>query len=209
MEDFIEDPPLLFGKPVKLKLSESYLGDEIGSSVSESITLTINKRIGLAKKSIFEIKNIVEDCRSKVIGGLKTGLLLWEFCVIPFLLFNCSTWLQMKQSDLDRLSKLQNLFLSTLLQVQKSSVFSLHWELGVLLVPLRILKEKLILYHHISCLPANSLSLKILQTQERMNWPSLRDEVKTFLNEFEVIDVNKFTKRGWKSFVSAKILQKN
>ena len=77
MEEFIEDPPLLFGEPVRLALSGSYLGDQLGSSVSESITLTINKRLGLAKKAIFEIKNIVEDCRSKIIGGIKTGLLLW------------------------------------------------------------------------------------------------------------------------------------
>ena len=116
-EDFIEDPPLLFGEPVKLVLSESYLGDELGSSVSDSITFTINKRVGLAKKSIFEIKNIVEDCRSQVAGGIKTGLLLWESCTIPFLLFNCSTWLKIKQSDIETLSKIQNLFLTTLLQV--------------------------------------------------------------------------------------------
>ena len=62
---FIENPPSLFGEPVKLVSSESYLGDQIGDSVSSSITLTIDKREGLAKKSIFEIKNIMEDCRIK------------------------------------------------------------------------------------------------------------------------------------------------
>ena len=94
--EFVEDPPLLNGKPVKLVNSESYLGETLGNSVSESVTFTINKREGLAKKAIFDIKNIIQDCRSKVTGGLKTGLLLWETCVLPFLLFNCSTWMQKK-----------------------------------------------------------------------------------------------------------------
>ena len=59
MKDFVESPPLLYGEPVKLVLSESYLGDVLGTSVSDSITLTIRKRIGLATKSIFYIKNIL------------------------------------------------------------------------------------------------------------------------------------------------------
>ena len=70
------NPPCLYDKPVKLLDSESYLGDTLGSSVAESISLTINKREGLARKAIYDIKNIVEDCRSQVIGGVKTGLLL-------------------------------------------------------------------------------------------------------------------------------------
>ena len=43
MKDFVESPPLLYGEPVKVVLSESYLGDVLGISVSESITFTIRK----------------------------------------------------------------------------------------------------------------------------------------------------------------------
>ena len=57
---FEENPPTLYGEPMKESEHESYLGEEIGLSVSDSITLTIRKRIGLVKKSIFEIKSIVE-----------------------------------------------------------------------------------------------------------------------------------------------------
>ena len=56
MDDFISNPPCLYGKPVKLLDAESYLGDVLGSSVSESISLTISKREGLARKAIFDIK---------------------------------------------------------------------------------------------------------------------------------------------------------
>ena len=59
MEEFRKNPPTLYKKPVKLETHWSYLGDELGLNLAESVTLTINKRIGLAKKSIFEIKSIM------------------------------------------------------------------------------------------------------------------------------------------------------
>ena len=103
--------------------------------------------------------------------------------------------MMMKDSDMNKLQKFQNLFYSTLLQVQKSSVFHLHWELGALLVPMRILKEKIMLYHHIACLPDNSLAKSIMMIQEKFNWPSLKDEVQAFFNEFEILDISKYTKK--------------
>ena len=114
-----------------------------------------------------------------------------------------------KPSDIDILSKLQNLFLSSLLNVQKSSVFHLHWELGILLMPLRILKEKLMLYFHISSLHHSSLAHIILKTQERLCWPSLRDEVQDFFYEHEIYDVTKFSKASWKKFVAENLQQQN
>ena len=111
----------------------SYLGGELGSNLVESVTLTINKRSGLAKRSVFEIKSIIEDSRSKVTGEIHTGILLWESCLLPFLLNNCSTWVEIKKCDLNRLCKLQSLFLNTLLNVQKKKCpvplmyFDLAW----------------------------------------------------------------------------------
>ena len=103
-EEFEENPPYLYGVKVEIADQETYLGDEFGKSVSDSISLTIRKREGLVRKSIIDIKRIVEDHRSKVMGSIKTGLLLWEMCVIPYLLNNASTWLEIKQSDMDVLN---------------------------------------------------------------------------------------------------------
>ena len=69
-KEFEEGPPLLYGEKVKIEAQGSYLGDQLGESVSSSVSRTINKRIGLVKKCIFEIKCIVEDCRSNVVGGI-------------------------------------------------------------------------------------------------------------------------------------------
>ena len=47
---------------MKLEKQGTYLGEDVGVSVSESVMLTINKRIGLVIKGIFEIKSVMEDC---------------------------------------------------------------------------------------------------------------------------------------------------
>ena len=108
-EDFLEKNPTLYGQKVKIESQESYLGDQIGFSVADSVSLTIKKRLGLVKKSIFEIKSVVEDCRSQMVGGIQTGVLLWESCLIPFLLYNSSTWMEIRTSALEILSKLQTI----------------------------------------------------------------------------------------------------
>ena len=207
--EFEEKNPTLYGENVNIVTQATYLGDKLGLSVSESISLTLKKRIGLVKRSIFEIKAVVEDCRSKIIGGIKTGILLWEACVIPFLLYNSSTWLQMKKSDIEILCKLQRLFLSSLLGIKNCPAVAMLWDLGILDMPMRILKEKLLLYHHISCLPENALSFRILQTQEQLHLPSLREEVAHFLAKHEIHDVRQFSKEKWKIYVRKAILEMN
>ena len=52
-EDFENNPPTLYGKPMNIEKQGTDLGKEIGGSVSESVTLTINKRLGLIRKCIF------------------------------------------------------------------------------------------------------------------------------------------------------------
>ena len=73
----------------------------------------------------------------------------------------------------------------------------------------RILKEKLLLYHHICMLPQSSLSNKVLQIQEKFHFPSLKDEVFRFLSEHGVCDVTVYNKKQWRSFVKEKITEAN
>ena len=75
-DEFLNNPPKLYGQEVKIVTHGTYLGEELGLSLSDSITFTIKKRIGLVRKAIVEIKAIVEDCRSQVTGGIKPALFL-------------------------------------------------------------------------------------------------------------------------------------
>ena len=182
-EQFSLNPPLLYGQPLKIENQGTYLGDELGKTVAESISLTIKKRLGLTKKAIFEIKSVVEDVRSGAVGGILSGVLLWNSSVLPYLLANSSTWFCMKKSDLDQLSKLQNLFLNVLLGVQHCPVPLMMWDLKMLSIPLRILKSKLLLYHHISHLSENDISHRVLLEQQRLQLPGLYEDVSAFLKD--------------------------
>ena len=59
--DFEDNPVTLYGENIEVVSHETYLGDELGQSVAESISLTIKKREGLVRKSIIEIKRIVSS----------------------------------------------------------------------------------------------------------------------------------------------------
>ena len=207
--EFEEHPPTLYGEPVQLADHQTYLGDELGFNVSESISLTINKRIGLAKMSIMDIKTIVEDIRSNVSGGIKTGLLLWESCTIPFLLNNSSVWLRMKKKDMDRLDKIQNLFLNTLLATFNCPISLMYWDLAILTMHHRILKEKLNLYFHIMNLPENSLSRNFIEIQHSLHLPGIREEISEFLNRHEITNIRGFSKKDWKLFINKAIDNQN
>lgn len=119
--------------------------------------------------------------------------------MIPFLMNNCSTWIKMKKSDIERLSKLQNLFLNTILNVQHCPIPLMYLDLSIMTIPSRILKEKLILYHHISCLLEKSVAHQIMVIQK------LFTEIEEFLIRNEISDVTQFSKRKWKLFVKKKI----
>ena len=76
-------------------------------------------------------------------------------------------------------------------------------------MPLRILRQKLSLYHHIKCLPKNSLSGRVLSVQEDFHFPGLYEEIHGFLAQHGVTSVTSFTKHQWKVFVDRKILEMN
>ena len=69
-----QNPPLLYGKKMKQVKVEKYLGEQISSGgLAESVTATVNKRTGRVLQSIFEIRTMIDDCRSHVTGGIMTG----------------------------------------------------------------------------------------------------------------------------------------
>ena len=115
----------------------------------------------------------------------------------------------MKKSDLDRLVRLKNLFLNTLLNIQKCPIPIILMDLGIMQMPLRIQKEKLILYHHISCLPDESVASKIMKVQQELNLNGLAREVSAFLVKNEILDAREFSKMQWKKLVTEKTIHEN
>ena len=106
LKEAAENPLLLYGKPIKLVISEKYLGFHLGESVSDSITITINKRIGVAIKSIYDARAIVEDCRANSLGGLQVIFDIWEQSICPMLYYGCELWSPMPPKALKSLKNL-------------------------------------------------------------------------------------------------------
>ena len=125
--------------------------------------------------------------------------------MIPFLLNNSSTWINIKKRDIERLTKLQNLFLFSLLRVNHCPTPIMYFDLAMLSISSRILKEKLVLFHHILCLPEGAVARSILEIQQRLHLRGLNQEVEDFLVEHEISNAREFTKSEWKHFVSRKI----
>ena len=118
-----EEDPVMLGKMTILeKQQEKYLGDILDSAgLTESVAATIRDRESKVKGSIYELRAIIEDFRMQTIGGMEASIDLYEACIIPSLLSNCSSWLEIDQKCEDKLDAIQDLFGRVLLQVPKST----------------------------------------------------------------------------------------
>ena len=97
-EEFKVSPPQIYGRNMTQSSEEKYLGEQIHMDRnSASVAATIEKRGGKVLKFIFEIRAILDDCRSHTVGGLSAGLDIWEIAVLPYLLNNSECWLSISQ----------------------------------------------------------------------------------------------------------------
>ena len=97
--------------------------------------------------------DVQDDHVSRVqrIGGFKTGLLLWEACAIPSLIYNCSTWVGIGKEEMKALNNLQDYFLRMLWGTGPSAPkVALRADTGTRSMESRIWREKIMLIYHIS-----------------------------------------------------------
>ena len=90
-EELDSSPLMLYNLKMKQVDSEKYLGMWLSATSACSVSTTVSKRIGLATRSIYETRTIVEDCRANVVGGLSLAFHIFEACIIPKLLYACET----------------------------------------------------------------------------------------------------------------------
>ena len=91
-KEIMKKPLLLYNGNMKEVANNKYLGCLLAPTVGQSITDTINSRIGLARRAVYEIRTIIEDSRAGALGAFTVGLNIWELSVIPMLLFSCEVW---------------------------------------------------------------------------------------------------------------------
>ena len=122
MKTALEENPLyLCGTEMKEKVCDKYLGDYVHSMGTQaSVFCTVSNRAGGISNCIKESRAIIDDCRVNSVGGLVAGIDIWELAILPSLLNNCQTWINIGKDSLDMLEDLQNKMYRTLLCVPKT-----------------------------------------------------------------------------------------
>ena len=131
----LESQPLMCGQfETKLVDKFKWLGQILSSQgLSDSAAETVAAREGKIRGACLEIAMIVNDWRSRMVGGMETALLLWEACCIPSLLHGAGTWVDISETTIKKLNQIQFWFLRLALHVgQGAPRASLLWDNQVL-----------------------------------------------------------------------------
>ena len=203
----VTNPPLLYGRKMKQARAEKYLGDQISfGGLAESVAATVTKRTGKVLQSIFEIRTVIDDCRSHVTGGIITGLEIWEMAIIPYLTNNCDSWVNIPAKTIDALDNLQNLFYRVLLSVPAGCPTPImYWDCHGLSMKLRVVQKKLLFLHHLATLDDDSLAKQVFNVQNKLALPGLVEECQEYLVKFGISDITKYSKPQWKRLILDKI----
>ena len=76
------------------------MGDFIVINLEESAHITVMKRIGVAKKTINDIRTVVEDTRAEKLGAMSLAYELWTQSVMPMVYANCESWISISRKTL-------------------------------------------------------------------------------------------------------------
>ena len=178
----LDSCPLKFGEfEMKEKDQDVYLGDVLSSKgLAASVEATITHRTGKIKGQIYETAAILKDFRIQSLGGMRGAWDIWEMSIIPSLLANCGSWVEMSKTAVEMLDDLQNLFCRLVYACPSSTpIPALRGEAALLDMEHRVMIEKVclvtgILFHHEE---EDNYARDLLQEQLHMGWGGLTREV--------------------------------
>ena len=133
-----------------VKEKDDYLGDVLHEGgLAKCVEATVAKRYGRIFSNIIEISSILEDYRVETVGGLKSGLDIFEMAILPSLLNNSDVWIEIDDPTIHRLESIQLKMFRQLFAVPDSTpIPMLRFELGHTSMKEKINQRKLkIIYH--------------------------------------------------------------
>ena len=193
MKRELQVEPLFCGQ-IKVKVEDKikWLGQILSSSgLAGSVAETVASREGKIRGACLEIAQVVNDWRSRAVGGLETALFLWESVCIPSLLHGSGTWTEISTETENRLNKIQFWYLRLVLQVGPGSPkASLLWDTKTLNCKFRVWEEKIRMILFIRGQGEETLSRKIYEEQKFQKWPGLVEETAKICYILGIEDVN-------------------
>ena len=176
------------GKVMPVRESETYLGDQLTNNPSESFFKTIQQKKGLTMILLQEFRVTIDDVKSHCLGGLKTGIEIWNLAVVPFLFNNCEIWVDIPKKAINLLNHLQYSFLVSLFGSSSGCPTPiLYWDTGLLTPENYIIMKTLIMYHYLMLLPCETLAKQVFTSQTENNMPGLVSEFKLILSELQIV----------------------
>ena len=123
MEQKMRDDPIMFGDiQLQRKTVVTYLGDELSEGgLAASVEATIKAREAKVIGAIYELKALCEDYRMQVVGGVLGAIDIYNTCIVPSLLNNCSVWVDIREKEVKKLDSIQNMFVKTMLHLPDST----------------------------------------------------------------------------------------
>ena len=96
------NPIKLCGADMVQEEQAKYLGDQLWClGLAESVAATVSKRRGLVTTAIYEIRAVIDDCRSNAAGGVTAGIDIWEMAVILMLTYNAECWQDISEKTIN------------------------------------------------------------------------------------------------------------
>ena len=200
---------------IMVKEKDDYLGEVLHEGgLAKSVEATVAKRYGRILTNIIEISSILEDFRIDTIGGLKSGLDIFEMAILPSLLNNADLWISINEQTVNRLENLQNMMFRQLFAVPNSTPTPmLRMDLGSINMKERIHQKKLNFLHHLKSLESESLAAEIYEVQAKYNFPGLVSECRKLIALYalpNIIDENiAVSQQTWKKLVKKAIKEKS
>ena len=202
-------------KVILVKEKDDYLGDTLHEAgLSASAHATVSKRCGKIFSLIIEISSILDDFRIDSLGGLKAGLDIYELALVPSLLYNADTWVDLRDETLIKLEDMQNTMFRYLFAVPKSTPRPImRFDLGQLSMKEKIHVKKLNFLHHLKNLPSSSLGNEFYNLQRKFGFPGLISECQNLLRFYDLENILddkiNFSKQVWNKKVKDAIYKKS
>ena len=150
----------------------------LSRGLAESVEATVRDRTGKVKGAIYELGVLIEDIRMQAVGGIDTAIELYESSIVPSMMANSATWMDIRKDTEDKLDAIQDLFGKAVLQMPQSTPkLSIRAALGLLSARHRVWQSKILLVLAIWPQEEGSLARQVLEEQVRMGWPGLAREV--------------------------------
>ena len=118
---------------------------------------------------------------------------MFECCIIPYLLTNAGTWVEMSNAAINRLDNLQDTFSRALLSLPLSAPRASLWaSLGLPGMKWQVWEQKILLAQAIRQQEEGVMAREVLKEQITMGWPGLAQEVAQICKDILLPDAARY-----------------